>query len=88
MIPEIRPYENGSSEPDSLRLHVYRKPSDDSVLLANVQWHILIPDEGKLKLRTISDREVVPSLGSALEKATQFAIERSIPVIFVQNDAA
>ena len=88
MTPEIRPYVNGSSETNSLHLQVYRSPSNEAELLANTTWDILSPEEGKWTHRTIADKESVPSFDFALEKAKAFAVQRSIPVIFVENGAA
>ena len=87
MIPEIRPYENGSSEPNSLHLHTYPKPSDKSVLLSNLSWDVLT-DGREWMHRRLTVQEPVPSRECALERANQFAVERGIPVLVVEHDDA
>lgn len=86
-MAEIRPYENGSSEPNSLHLHVYRAPSDKTQLIANLSWDRLYP-EGTWNRVTLADKENVESYEAAVAIANQYADQRSIPIVFVENDAA
>ena len=82
----VRPYEDGNSEPNSLHVHTYRAPSDSNRLLCNVTWDVLAGTSWEV--RPIEDRAEVPSHEVAMERAQKFAHERSIPIIFEQNDAA
>ena len=85
-MAEVTQYQDGNSEPNSLHVHTYRAPSDPSKLLCNVTWDVI---EGQSwKVRTIADKEEVPSHEFAIERAQKFAHERSIPIILEQNDAA
>ena len=88
MNPEVRPYDNGSSEPNALFLHVYPDPSGGSELLAMLDWRRIYAEDGKLKIVTLVDKEPVESYEFALEETIRYAEERSIPVIYQRNDAA